>query len=77
MSKMLERRVLGMVETGAFGTEAYIPISLFLILPKILGIDLNDGFDKRTGKQIRSENRDSYRLSDLGRIVCSLRHSNT
>ena len=41
----------GCVETGAFGTEAYILIGYFN-LPKILELTLNDGFDKRTGKQI-------------------------
>lgn len=41
----------GCVETGAFGTEAYIFTGYFN-LPKILELTLNDGFDKRTGKQI-------------------------
>lgn len=41
----------GCVETGAFGTEAYI-LSGYFNLPKILELTLNDGFDKRTGKQI-------------------------
>ena len=39
------------VETGAFGTEAYI-LTGYFNLPKILELTLNDGFDKRTGKQI-------------------------
>ena len=38
-------------ETGAFGTEAYI-LTGYFNLPKILELTLNDGFDKRTGKQI-------------------------
>lgn len=42
---------LGCVETGAFGTEAYI-LTGYFNLPKILELTLNDGFDKRTGKQI-------------------------
>ena len=41
----------GCVETGAFGTEAYI-LTGYFNLPKILDLTLNDGFDKRTGKQI-------------------------
>lgn len=41
----------GCVETGAFGTEAYILTGYFNI-PKILELTLNNGFDKRTGKQI-------------------------
>ena len=41
----------GCVEPGAFGTEAYI-LTGYFNLPKILELTLNDGFDKRTGKQI-------------------------
>ena len=41
----------GCVDTGAFGTEAYI-LTGYFNLPKILELTLNDGFDKRTGKQI-------------------------
>lgn len=41
----------GCVETGAFGTEAYI-LTGYFNLPKILEITLNDGLDKRTGKQL-------------------------
>ena len=41
----------GCVETGAFGTEAYI-LTGYFNLPKILELTLNDGFGKRTGKQI-------------------------
>ena len=41
----------GCVETGAFGTEAYI-LTGYFNLPKIQELTLNDGFDKRTGKQI-------------------------
>ena len=41
----------GCVETGAFGTEAYI-LTGYFYQPKILELTLNDGFDKRTGKQI-------------------------
>ena len=41
----------GCVETGAFGTEAYI-LTGYFNLTKIPELTLNDGFDKRTGKQI-------------------------
>ncbi len=41
----------GCVETGAFGTEAYW-LTGYFNLTKILELTLNDGFDKRTGKQV-------------------------
>ncbi len=41
----------GCVETGAFGTEAYI-LTGYFNLPKILELTLNDGFDKRTNIQL-------------------------
>ena len=41
----------GCVETGAFGTEAYI-LTGYFNLPKILELTLNDGYDWRTRKQI-------------------------
>lgn len=41
----------GCVETGAFGTEAYI-LTGYFNLPKILELTLNDGFDKRTNMQL-------------------------
>ena len=41
----------GCVETGAFGTEAYI-LQGYFNLPKILEITLNNGFDKVSGKQL-------------------------
>jgi formate C-acetyltransferase len=41
----------GCVETGAFGTEAYI-LSGYFSLPKILELTLYDGIDPLTGKQI-------------------------
>lgn len=41
----------GCVETGAFGTEAYI-LQGYFNLPKILEITLNNGFDKMSGKQL-------------------------
>jgi formate C-acetyltransferase len=41
----------GCVETGAFGTEAYW-LTGYFNLPKILELTLNNGFDKRTNKQV-------------------------
>jgi formate C-acetyltransferase len=41
----------GCVETGAFGTEAYI-LTGYFNLPKVLELTLNDGLDPRTGKQL-------------------------
>lgn len=41
----------GCVETGAFGTEAYI-LTGYFNLPKIFELTLNNGYDKRTGKQL-------------------------
>ena len=44
----------GCVESGAFGTEAYI-LSGYFNIPKVLEITLFNGFDPRTGKQIGLE----------------------
>jgi pyruvate formate-lyase/glycerol dehydratase family glycyl radical enzyme len=41
----------GCVETGAFGTESYW-LTGYFNLPKVLELTLNDGFDKRTGRQV-------------------------
>ncbi len=41
----------GCVETGAFGTEAYW-LTGYFNLTKILELTLNNGYDRRTGKQI-------------------------
>jgi pyruvate formate-lyase/glycerol dehydratase family glycyl radical enzyme len=40
----------GCVESGAFGTEAYI-LTGYFNLPKVFEITLNNGIDPRTGKQ--------------------------
>jgi len=44
----------GCVETGAFGTEAYW-LTGYFNLPKVLELTLNNGFDKRTGRQVGLE----------------------
>ncbi len=41
----------GCVETGAFGTEAYW-LTGYFNLPKILELTLNNGYDRRTEKQV-------------------------
>lgn len=41
----------GCVETGAFGTESYI-LTGYFNLTKIFELTLNNGYDKRTGKQV-------------------------
>jgi len=41
----------GCVETGAFGTEAYW-LTGYFNLPKILEVTLNNGIDRRTGRQV-------------------------
>jgi len=41
----------GCVETGAFGTEAYW-LTGYFNLTKILELTLNNGYDKRTGRQV-------------------------
>ena len=41
----------GCVETGAFGSEAYI-LTGYFNLPKILELTLNNGFDRVSGKQL-------------------------
>jgi formate C-acetyltransferase len=44
----------GCVESGAFGTEAYW-LTGYFNLPKVLELTLNNGYDKRTKKQIGTE----------------------
>lgn len=41
----------GCVETGAFGKEAYI-LTGYFNLPKVLELALENGYDRRTGKQL-------------------------
>jgi formate C-acetyltransferase len=55
----------GCVETGAFGTEAYW-LTGYFNLPKILDLTLNNGFDKRTRKQVGLETglADNYNSFD-------------
>ena len=53
----------GCVETGAFGTEAYI-LTGYFNLPKILELTLYNGYDKRTQMQLgpKTGNIDDFRI---------------
>lgn len=55
----------GCVETGAFGTESYI-LTGYFNLTKIFELTLNNGYDKRTGKQVGIKTGDvsSYKSFD-------------
>lgn len=48
----------GCVETGAFGTEAYI-LSGYFNIPKMLELALNNGVDALTGKQLGPQTGDA------------------
>jgi len=58
----------GCVETGAFGREAYI-LTGYLNLPKILEITLNNGFDKRTKKQVGLSLGDSFEFESFEKLM--------
>lgn len=57
----------GCVETGAFGTEAYILTGYFNI-PKILELTLNNGLDKRTKKQIGIQTGDPFNFKSYDEL---------
>ena len=67
----------GCVETGAFGTEAYI-LTGYFNLAKILEVTLHNGFDPRTGKQIGLQTGDPVNFDCFGDLMhafaCQLRH---
>ncbi|GHU71084.1 glycyl radical enzyme [Clostridia bacterium] len=67
----------GCVETGAFGSEAYILTGYFNI-PKILEITLHQGVDPRTGKQLglRTAEAASFRTFDelYGAFESQMKH---
>jgi trans-4-hydroxy-L-proline dehydratase len=62
----------GCVETGAFGTEAYW-LTGYFNLPKILELTLNNGFDKRTGRQVGPETGFAADFRSFGDLVDSFR----
>ena len=62
----------GCVETGAFGTEAYI-LTGYLNLPKILEVTLHDGVDPRTGKTVGIRTGDPRSFSTYGELLSAFR----
>jgi formate C-acetyltransferase len=62
----------GCVETGAFGTEAYI-LTGYFNLPKVLEIALNDGRDPRTGKQIGLATGDAAAFESYDEVFAAFR----
>jgi len=62
----------GCVETGAFGTEAYI-LTGYLNLPKILEVTLHDGVDPRTGKTIGIRTGDPRSFSSYEQLLAAFR----
>lgn len=62
----------GCVESGAFGTEAYI-LTGYFNLPKILEVTLNNGIDPRTGKQIGLETGDPLSFTSFDDLFAAYR----
>jgi len=58
----------GCVETGAFGTEAYW-LTGYFNLTKILELTLNNGFDKRTKKQIGLKTGELSQLDTFEKLM--------
>ncbi len=62
----------GCVETGAFGTEAYI-LTGYFNLPKVLEVALNNGIDPRSGKRIGIETGDARRFTSSDQVFEAFR----
>lgn len=62
----------GCVETGAFGTEAYI-LTGYFNMPKVLEITLNNGVDPMTGKKIGIETGDPLKFSSYEQVLEAFR----
>jgi len=62
----------GCVETGAFGTEAYI-LTGYFNLPKVLEIALNNGLDPRTGKMVGIESGDPLAFQSYEDVAAAFR----
>lgn len=62
----------GCVESGAFGTEAYW-LSGYFNLPKVLELTLNNGFDKRTGKQVGIQTREGSDFEDFNQLIAAFK----
>jgi pyruvate formate-lyase/glycerol dehydratase family glycyl radical enzyme len=60
----------GCVETGAFGVECYI-LTGYFNLPKVLEITLNNGMDRRTGKQIGPVTGDPATFNDFSQLMAA------
>jgi trans-4-hydroxy-L-proline dehydratase len=58
----------GCVETGAFGTEAYILTGYFNLV-KILELTLNNGFDRLTNKQVGPETGDPNDFNGFSELL--------
>lgn len=58
----------GCVETGAFGTEAYI-LTGYFNLPKILELTLNQGFDPVSSKQIGLKTADPKTFTSFEQLL--------
>ncbi len=62
----------GCVETGAFGTEAYI-LTGYFNMPKVLEITLNNGRDPMTGKKIGIETGDPHHFTSYEQVLDAFR----
>ncbi len=62
----------GCVESGAFGTEAYI-LSGYFNLAKVLELTLNNGFDTRTQKQLGPETGNAEDFKEFGELMNAFR----
>ncbi len=58
----------GCVETGAFGTEAYV-LTGYFNLPKILELTLNNGIDPRTAKQLGLKTGDPCKFDTFEQLL--------
>jgi pyruvate formate-lyase/glycerol dehydratase family glycyl radical enzyme len=63
----------GCVETGAFGTEAYI-LTGYFNLPKILELTLHNGVDPRTGNKIGMETGDPLTFTTFDEFLDAYRN---
>jgi len=60
----------GCVESGAFGTEAYLLTGYFNI-PKILELTLNNGIDPLTNKQLGLQTGDPILFKSMDDLMCA------
>ncbi|MCP5093967.1 MAG: formate C-acetyltransferase/glycerol dehydratase family glycyl radical enzyme, partial [Chloroflexi bacterium] len=62
----------GCVETGAFGKENY-SLTGYFNMPKVMEITLNNGFDRRTGKQIGLKTGDPTQFESFDQFFAAYR----